>query len=230
MSRVASEHSLTVARTARYYTLGADSSADDVWFVCHGYAQLAATFVESFRLIADERRLIVAPEGLSRFYIEAATRAGTSRTVGASWMTRDDRLDEIADYVRYLDAVAERVFSSLKRADVRMTALGFSQGVATVCRWLAQREATAEHIVLWGATLPPELPYERGPSVFNGARISLVLGDRDAAIDRATFDDNEATLRANGFPVSRYGFAGGHRLDNDLLRELARRERRRATG
>lgn len=223
VARVASEHSLTVERTARYYTLGAESAADEVWFVCHGYAQLAARFVDTFQRIADERRLIVAPEGLSRFYVEVATRSASGRTVGASWMTRDDRLNEIADYVRYLDAVYERVLSTLQRDNVRVTALGFSQGVATVCRWLARRNATAEHIVLWAATLPPELPYERGPSLFNGARISLVLGDRDAAIDRASFDENEGVLRANGFPVSRHRFAGGHRLDNDLLRELARR-------
>jgi predicted esterase len=223
ITRITAEHSLAVQRTARYYTLGADSSADDVWFVCHGYAQLAATFVETFRVIADDRRLIVAPEGLSRFYAETTTRAGTARTVGASWMTREDRLNEIADYVRYLDAVYQRVFSRLTRTGVRVTALGFSQGVATVCRWLAQRQATVEQVILWAATLPPELLYERGASLFGGAPIALVLGDHDAAIDRASFDDDERMLRAKGFPVSRHRFAGGHRLDNDLLTELARR-------
>jgi hypothetical protein len=43
-------------------------------------------------------RIIIAPEGLSRFY-----RKGFSGDVVASWMTKDDRLDDMEDYVRYLN-------------------------------------------------------------------------------------------------------------------------------
>lgn len=218
---MATEHSLAVQRTARYYTVGDQQAAGDVWFVCHGYGQLAAAFAESFQLIARPGRLIVAPEGLSRFYMDATTRAGSARAMGASWMTREDRLNEIADYVRYLDVVYDRVFSGLQREAVRVTALGFSQGVATICRWLAQRHARADHVILWAATIPPELPYAEGPSLLGGARISLVLGQRDTAIDSAAFGENESLLHSNGFLVRRYSFAGGHRLDNETLRTLA---------
>jgi len=39
------ERHLTVARTARYYQLGELSSATkQIWFVCHGYGQLAEYF------------------------------------------------------------------------------------------------------------------------------------------------------------------------------------------
>src|ERR1051325_10016453 len=53
------------------------------------------------------RRRLVAPEGLSRFYL---SERATERRVGASWMTREDRLAEIADYLGYLDAVYDDVF------------------------------------------------------------------------------------------------------------------------
>ena len=40
------EHHLSVERTARYYTLGSLDGPRDVWFVCHGYGQLAARFLK----------------------------------------------------------------------------------------------------------------------------------------------------------------------------------------
>src|SRR4029077_15253411 len=124
------EHFLSTPRTARYFTLGSPEGATDVWFVCHGYGQLASRFLERFRALESEGRCIVAPEGLSRYYL---TENPTERRVGASWMTREDRLHEIDDYVRYLETLHAQVVP----ATARVTALGFSQGTATVCRWAA---------------------------------------------------------------------------------------------
>src|SRR5919204_6031656 len=122
------ERFLSTLRTARYFILGSPRRAQELWFVCHGYGQLAARFLERFRVLESEDRCVVAPEGLSRFYL---TEDPTERRVGASWMTREDRLHEIDDYVRYLDAL----YREIAPQHSRVTALGFSQGTATVCRW-----------------------------------------------------------------------------------------------
>src|SRR3989442_15736955 len=114
------EHQFSTSRSARYFTLGSPQHAGDLWFVCHGYGQLAARFLERFHPLEAERRCIVAPEGLSRFYL---TESPTERRVGASWMTREDRLHEIDDYVRYLDGV----YAKFAPRKARVTALGFSQ-------------------------------------------------------------------------------------------------------
>src|SRR5919202_1046254 len=101
------EHHITVTRTARYVTLGdVHEALRQVWFVCHGYEQLPARFRQPSEDLAEGPRLIVAPEALSRFYVESG--AGTRHAdvpVGATWMTREDRLSEIADYVSYLDGL-----------------------------------------------------------------------------------------------------------------------------
>src|SRR5882762_5598050 len=122
---------------ARYFTLGDPAHAEQMWFACHGYGQLAARFLEKLRVLDDGRRYLVAPEGLSRFYL---SESPTERRVGASWMTREDRLAEIDDYVRYLDAVYADVFGSLARAQVTLHALGYSQGASTVSRWARSEE------------------------------------------------------------------------------------------
>src|SRR2546422_10494469 len=54
------EHHLTVSRTARYFTLGDLSrGVEEVWFACHGYAQLAGRFLEKLRVLerSEERRV-----------------------------------------------------------------------------------------------------------------------------------------------------------------------------
>src|SRR5881398_3935866 len=108
------EHHIGVSRSARYFTLGEKpQGVAEVWFACHGYGQLAARFLEKLRVLDDGRRCVVAPEGLSRFYL---SESPAERRVGASWMTREDRLAEIDDYVPYLDGVSADVFRSLDRS------------------------------------------------------------------------------------------------------------------
>ena len=100
-------HHLSVPRTARYHVLGAMSQGlREIWIVCHGYGQLAARFLSWFAPLDDGTRLIVAPEALSRFYLDDRPGAiHTESRVGATWMTREDREHEITDYVRYLDVL-----------------------------------------------------------------------------------------------------------------------------
>src|SRR3989475_8204908 len=118
------EHRISVTRTARYFTLGDPAGGvEEVWFACHGYAQLAGRFLEKLRVLEDGRRYVVAPEGLSRFYL---TESPTERRVGATWMTREDRLSESDDYVRALDAAYAGVFGSLAPAQATPHALGSS--------------------------------------------------------------------------------------------------------
>src|SRR6266498_2722637 len=139
------EHRLTVSRTARYFTLGRPDR--EVWFVLHGYGQLAALFLRHFEPLDDGTRLIVAPEGLSRFYL---TEDPAERRVGASWMTREDRLTEIEDYVQYLDAVHADVVGSVDRSLVKVRVLGFSQGAATACRWASTGASRVDRLIVWG--------------------------------------------------------------------------------
>ena len=139
------EHRLTAPRTARYFTLGSDAAAlGEVWFVLHGYGQLAARFLTGFAPIDDGTRLVVAPEALSRFYVDHA-----NRKVGASWMTREDRLAEIDDYVRYLDAVRAEVLRDGTPRQSSVHVLGFSQGAAAAARWTASGAGPVDRLVLW---------------------------------------------------------------------------------
>ncbi len=104
---------IRVPRTARYRVLGDPERAAEVWFVLHGYGQLAERFVARFQALpglAEGTRAVVAPEALSRFYLDVGGgEHGADSPVGATWMTREDREHEIRDYVEYLDRLADEL-------------------------------------------------------------------------------------------------------------------------
>ena len=145
---------IPVSRQARIWTLGGDGSdAVIFWVVLHGYGQLAEFFVRKFGAIASEHRMIIAPEGLSRFYTQ-----GFSGRVGASWMTREMRSEEIEDYLAYLDRVYDEI-----PPEAQVYLLGFSQGAATAARWFYSGRRKLKGLVLWCGVFPPDLPEPQEP-------------------------------------------------------------------
>lgn len=212
------EHHLQVTRTARYWTLGDPADADDVWIVLHGYKQLARRFLRRFAPIAEEGRLIVAPEALSRFYVSAETgRHGPASVVGGSWMTREDRVSEIRDYVGYLDRVAEVV----ARPSARITALGFSQGAATAARWVTQGAVHATRLVLWAGYVPPDTDFSRVGAVLAGTELVLVRGSDDPGLTRELAERERAALVGAGIGHRTVEYIGGHEIEPATLEWLA---------
>lgn len=212
------EHHLPVTRTARFVTLGPlDTPVTQLWFAFHGYGQLARAFADGLAVLDDGSRLLVVPEGLSRFYVEH----GAGR-VGASWMTRDDREYEIADYVGYLDALHAHVTTQATRAaGCTLHLLGFSQGAATAARWAVRGSPTPDQVILWGGDVPPDLDGERAIRRLAGARVVLVAGTRDRYVDTAALARQTAAFDRLAIPHVVHRFEGGHRLDDETLQRLA---------
>jgi predicted esterase len=213
------ERHIEVTRTARYYVLGNETgSARDIWFVLHGYGQLARDFLNEFTLIETADRLVVAPEALSRFY--TASEIGGSHAqsaVGATWMTREDRECEIEDYVRYLD----RLHSAVAPNGSRVRLLGFSQGTATASRWAALGNSRFDELILWAGGFAEDLDLVRYRDRLSSMRIACVLGERDSMNAPDKVDAHFEKLREVALEVTLIRFSGGHRLDRDTLRKIA---------
>lgn len=213
------EHHLTVARTARYQQLGELSGRTRrVWFVCHGYGQLAAYFVRHFALLTENRddTVVVAPEGLSRFYLQ-----GNGGRVGASWMTRDDRLAEIDDHISFLNQLADLVLAHCP-PDVEVTVLGFSQGTATVSRWLTRALFRPAHLIMWAGSFPDDIAPDTAKAMLTPLRLSLVIGTADEYISVAQATEQLHRLTQLGASASLRSFEGRHELNQAVLADLAR--------
>jgi predicted esterase len=215
-------HHLRVQRTARYYTLGGGSAAPrTVWFVLHGYGQLAGEFVRYFSDLAADDTLVIAPEAMNRFYLVSTDSApARDRPVGATWMTREDRDCEISDYVEYLDALYDEVAASAVSDGATVSVIGFSQGAATATRWVAHGRVPASRLVLWGGLMPPEADLSRGPAALRDARVTLVIGERDHYVDAAMVSAEETRLQSAGIPFDTIRFDGGHAIKRVVLQQL----------
>jgi predicted esterase len=213
------EHHLPVLRSARYWTLGDAHHDGEIWFVLHGYKQLARRFLRRFEAFARDDRMIVAPEALSRFYVSPEPgRHGPASVVGATWMTREDRETEIGDYVSYLDRLADTIAVGSGRVIV----LGFSQGVATATRWVVRGRVRPDLLILWGDLTPPDLDVERAGPALERVDVALVRGDDDPAFDPRLVSEEEVRLRSAGVEYRVVRYAGGHDIDAEVLNEVLR--------
>jgi predicted esterase len=200
---------LKVPRTARYFELG-DASSPETWIVLHGYGYLAADFIARFQSVATGRR-IIAPEGLSRFY-----RSGNG-PVGASWMTREDRLAEISDYTSFLDLVTD----DAAVASDRLTVLGFSQGAHTACRWV-ETHRSVDHLIVWGSLLPEDLDANRFTRALHTGKVTLVAGNRDRFVRRGDLELDLNRLVRMEIRAELMEFDGGHEIEPSVLSRLVR--------
>lgn len=145
------EHSIKVEKTARVFSHGeVTDSTQYIWFICHGYGQLAYYLLKKIELSSEH--YLVAPEALSHFYLDEKYAK-----VGASWMTKEGRENEIQDYIGYLEKVYEAFIKPHEKPNIKIIALGFSQGCATISRWAAHTSQLINHLVFVGGVPANEL-------------------------------------------------------------------------
>lgn len=203
---------IDVQRTAHYYQLGLPgTNIRQFWLVCHGYAQLADEFLGHFRCMDDGHTLIVAPEGMNYFY-----RKGFGGPVGATWMTARHRESAIGDNVRLLTDVDAR-FSRILPPDVQKVVLGFSQGTATVCRWMAACRPQLHHLVLWGGLPPEDLDYRPLAGYLADKHLHHLVGDADPFITPERIALFQSIREQNGLIFNESTYPGVHEIPTDVL-------------
>jgi predicted esterase len=208
---------IPVTRTANVYQLGElTSETETLWIICHGYGQRADYFLRHFQVLDTGKNVVVAPEALSKFY-----RQGFSGNVGACWMTKYNREAEIHDYVTYLN----QLFESLKPefpANLKVNILGFSQGGATVCRWLAASDIPCTRLILWSAAFPEDMDFDFSAGKLKQTNIVMVAGTEDELMPKDMPARQYELLRSYGITPQIVSFEGGHTLDQEILLQLDR--------
>ena len=205
---------ISVNKTAKVVLQGNPIKAKTAILVLHGYGQLAQYFVRKLHSLSEDDFFVVAPEGLHRFYLE-----GTSGRVGASWMTKEERSDDMLDNMNYLDAIYEKYFSEANFD--KFVVLGFSQGAATAARWIDHSQKRIDAFIQWAGVFPPDLDLTLSKSAFARLKHFYVIGNSDPY-----FYENEQTntqkkwLQENGLFPEFVEFKGAHTIDSDCLTDI----------
>lgn len=205
------EHFIKTKRTARIYTMGElNKSTKTIWIALHGYGQLPAYFLRRLTPLNDGESFIIAPEGLSRFYVD-----GMGGKVGASWMTKEDREHEIEDQKNYLDSVVNHF--KLESHGAKINLLGFSQGTATASRWLAGSSLKFANLILWSGGLAHDLELEILRSKFQETLLHFVIGNQDEFIKPEQLKEQEELLKREQLVYTMTAYQGGHQIDKEVL-------------
>lgn len=208
-------HTLSVAKTAHYYTIGTPGKhIQKCWIVCHGQGQLAQYFIRKFDGLAAEDTFILAPEGFSRYYLN-----GFSGKVGASWMTKEDRLTEIEDYSNYLTILYQQFIPQFSD-HVALILFGFSQGCATQLRWVMRAFPHFHRLVLWAGMLPEDLDYQAHQDYFADKKLHFVYGTNDPFITTERMQQIAQLIENHHLNVEIQTFEGEHTVDRSALQAL----------
>ncbi len=210
------ENRIAVLQENRYYHLGPlNESTEEIWFVIHGYGQLARYFLRNFESVGNGTTAVVAPEATNRFYL----KQNTGR-VGSTWMTKEDRETDIKNYVSFLDAVFEATTSLCSNPNLKIRLLGFSQGAATVTRWAVQGKLHFDTLVLWAGILPYDMNIGLGADRLQGKELFWVYGETDAYLNDEKFQEQDAYLKQLNIQPTTISFKGGHVIDQSALSTL----------
>ena len=170
----------------------------------HGYAQSADETLWDIRQIpGTDAWTVASAQGLHRFYNR------NSEKVIASWMTRQDRDDAIADNVAYIDRAIDTV-----AVQGPLVFAGFSQGAAMAYRAAVLGSHRAAGIIALGGDIPPEL--KTGETLRSWPAVLIGGGERDTWFTPARADADAAFLAAHNVPHDLVRFAGAHEWTDDF--------------
>lgn len=208
------ENHVATTIKAPYFTLNSlTEKTERVWVIFHGYGQLAQFFIKKFEELDSEKNFILAPQGLSKYYLE-----GVYGRVGASWMTKEDRLTEIENQYAYIDAVLEAIGDISGK---QLIYFGFSQGTATMGRYACYAKRAFAKMIIWAGTFPPDTAPESweflsGKEAFHYYTSREDIYFKDEMIEK----QNEVLRTATGRQPVLHWYEGGHRVIPEIVAEI----------
>ncbi len=209
------EFTIDVYATGRYQQLGeVTEETRAIWFVFHGYAMNSKSFVNEFDCILDDQTVIIAPEGLHRFYSKS-----TSGHVAANWMTKELRESDIENNIKFINSIYGVLKGKGLNENVKLGILGFSQGGPTSIRWAAQLNRDVQEIVIWGSDIPADvIDNIHGLRKINESALKIIVGSNDEYISSDQVDDLIVDLHDKGVDFDFHTFEGKHELHEDSIR------------
>lgn len=204
--------------TNTYSTLNAFSEqTKNVWMVFHGMGFLSRYFLTHFRTLSSNENYLIAPQAPSKYY-----QRSNFKYVGASWLTKENTVEETENVLRYMDAVyaEEGPFPSK-----RLIFFGFSQGVSICLRWLVSRKIKPDLLVLYAGGLPKEL-VPSDCAFLAGVPIKIIYADQDQFLtpDRLKQERIRTEQLFNRAKVETLFFHGKHEIKEEVIEQLLSKE------
>jgi len=209
-----SEKKVSYTTNNTYTTVNSYSEkTKNIWVVFHGLGYLSRYFARHFSELNSEENFIIVPQAPSKYYL-----GSTFKNVGASWLTKENTLEETANVLAYVDAVVE---AEIPKNTAKLIVLGYSQGVSIATRWVASRNIICDHLVLHSGGIPAELEATHFDYLPKTTEVTYLFGNQDEYITEAR--KTEEQLKGNKLFGSRLQviqFEGTHEVYVPFLLDL----------
>ena len=187
----------------------------NVWLVFHGLGHLSRYFIRHFSVLDRDENFVIAPQAPSKYYQDT-----NYRHVGASWLTREDTLEETKNVLNYIDAVWE---AEKPGRPFKLIVLGYSQGVSIATRWLSSRKLSCDHLILHSGGIPRELEPGDFEHFHSEVNVEFWYGNKDEYISQKRFsEEKNKGLMLFGNRLKIVEFEGAHDVNTQLISEFVR--------
>jgi len=129
-------------------------------------------------------------------------------------MTKEDRENEIDDYVNYLNEVHKALQTGAGKT-LPLNLFGFSQGTSTAARWLQKSGLKADKLILWGGFFPPDFDLSKWNDSFNS--LLLITGTNDHFFTPELFSEARKKLDAHSVNYNAYLYEGMHEMKEEEI-------------
>lgn len=208
------ENTISYQTTNTYSTLNSITTrTKNIWVACHGLGYLSRYFIRLFTVLNADENYVICPQAPAKYY-----QGNDFKYVGASWLTKENTLQETENVLNYLDALYEHEKSNF--IGKRLILMGYSQGVSVIMRWMSKRNIKCDDLVIHSGSIPKELN-ATDFTQFENTNVHLVYGNQDEYIY-----DSKLKLQLDKakqlFPINLkiIEFEGKHEVNTDFIKAL----------
>ena len=209
------EKQVTYQTTNSYTTLNTlTDKTKNVWIIFHGIGYLSKYFLKYFDELPQEENYIIAPQAPSKYYLN-----NQYHHVGASWLTKENTVNETQNVLNYLDAVFS---SQVIPENCDLIVFGYSQGVSIATRWVAKKQLQCQQLVLYAGGIPHELsPKDFNFLITKNTKITTLVGDKDEYInDDILQTESKRIASLFSGKAKQIIFEGKHEIKKEIINTL----------
>jgi len=210
------KHNISFEFSSSYITCNKlTNNTENIWIVFHGYGQLSKYFIRRFDVLEGDKNYIIAPQGLSKFYVDE-----DFKNVGASWLTKEDKESDLLNQQKYLIKLMDELKSKIDFSKIKINLFGFSQGVSAFTRLLINYNMKIDNIIIWAGWVPDEF-FNINKDVLKDTNLFFVIGNKDKyynnPIIKGYIEKFKKTLNKE---IDYFVFDGGHIVDRKVLKKI----------
>ncbi len=209
-----SRRSIAVESSGHYFTNGElTKKTKHIWIALHGYGQTGEYMKEKLKFLDPSDHFVICPEALNSFYWHA------NNEPVACWMTKRHRYEEIVAFVSFLDLLYDRYCRHVNQ-EVKIHLIGFSQGCATLWRWIHASQPRFTDLTNWAGWIPEDISYLHMENYLREKSIFLHYGDSDKFITEEQVEKLKDLISENKLNVASSVFKGKHHIPHDEIKRF----------